>query len=115
MSLLIADALLVLTGVFMGAGITAGVAGEAPIDFMGADPRRVAVGTTLGAIVSGFAWTVVFHPALLAIAGGFIGATAITGLAGATPIDFMNDPHPSRIGVVSIAFGVVTLVAWLAM
>lgn len=113
--LLITDVLLVAMGVFFGAGAVAAVAGETPIDFMRAAPWRSTGLMAVGGGVSGLLWTVVFHPALLAVAGGFIGATFMTTLAGVNPKGFMDDPHPSRMAVYAGVAGGLTMLAWLAI
>jgi len=113
--LLITDALMLTVGVFFGAGVTAAVAGEAPIDFMGASPWTETGLMAAGALASGVLWTVVFHPALLAIAGGFAGASFMTTFAGVDPKGFMDDPHPSRMAVYAFAASGLTLLAWLVV
>lgn len=113
--LLITDALLLAMGAFFGAGIAAAVAGERPVDFMNAAPWRETGLMAIGAVASGVLWTVVFHPALLAIAGGFAGASFMTTAAGVDPRAFMDDPHPSRMAVYAFAAGGLTLLAWLVV
>ncbi len=109
--LLITDALLLLAGAFLGTGLTAGLAGEYPFEFMDRTPWTLATDCLLGAVGAVVTWTVVFHPALLVVAGGFLGAGATTKVAESDPVEFMSR-NPARVGLLAGMAGLLTLLVW---
>ena len=111
--LLITDVLLLTMGTLFGAGLTAAYAGEYPVDFMESTPWRETAMMAVGAVTAGVLWTMLFHPALLVVAGGFAGVSSMTTIAGIDPQGFMDDPHPSRMAVYALTAGGVTLLSWL--
>ncbi len=110
--LLTTDALLLIAGVFLGSGLTAGFAGTFPFDFMSRTPWTLATDCLLGTIGAVVVWSVVFHPAMLVLAGGFLGVGATTKVAGDDPVGFMDGTHPVRAGLMAGMAGLLTLLVW---
>lgn len=97
--LLATDVLTFVAAAMFGIAVTAGIAGETPFNFMKATPWKATGAATLGAALSAFAWSVVFHPTLLVVAGGLSGFVAITSVVGKNPVGFMD------VGATRIALG----------
>lgn len=109
--ILTSDVLVFIASAFYAVAVTAGIAGRFPVDFMAANPRKVSVPTSVGAVIAGVGWSFTFHPALLVASGGLAGVTFITEVAGNSPVDFMDAPHPRQIATTALAAGAVTTIA----
>lgn len=112
-ALVLTDALLLLAGVFFGAGLMAGTAGKFPTVFMWLTPWKGwgALGVS-GLLLAGL-FAVTFNPFYLVASGVFLGGIPVALLAGDDPQKFTSEVLPARWGFMGLLAAMLTGGVWL--